>query len=294
MRALLSGVVIVLTGSIVAAQQTSPQGIKRQLEEQQRGLEIYALKERVALEQTVKNAPYSAEVLVESSQTLADGNHINRRSTGRVYRDSDGRVRREEDRSNGTVGISIVDPVAGVSYSLDPDNRIAWKTPTTASEAIMKKAEAIRKEQEVRERSGSTQPVTPAEEQEFQLKREAERAAATVAAGRIGRATAVEEHQQGPLERKTLEGVAVTGRRSTTTIKAGAIGNDLPITITSEEWTSPDLSVLVMTHRNDPRMGESSYRLTNIVRAEPDGTLFQVPADYMVRDTGIKRNFVER
>ena len=82
------------------------------------------------LEQTVKNAPYSAEVLVESSQTLADGNHINQRSTGRVYRDSEGRVRREEDRANGTVGISIVDPVAGVSYSLDPDNRIAWKTPT--------------------------------------------------------------------------------------------------------------------------------------------------------------------
>jgi hypothetical protein len=285
MRALLSGLAIVLTGSIVAAQQTPTQDMKRQLEERQQKLEIYGFKERVALEQTVKNAPYSAEVLVESSQTLADGNHINQRSTGRVYRDGEGRVRREEDRGNGTVGISIVDPVAGVSYSLDPDNRIAWKTPTAASEAIMKKAEAIRKEQEA---------VTPTEAQEFQLKREAERAAATVAAGRVARGAAVEEHQQGPLERKTLEGVAVTGRRSTTTIKAGAIGNDLPITITSEEWTSPDLSVLVMTRRNDPRMGESSYRLTNIVRAEPDGALFQVPSDYMVRDTGIKRNFVHR
>ena len=86
----------------------------------------------------------------------------------------------------------------------------------------------------------------------------------------------------------------MTGRRSTTTIKAGAIGNELPITITSEEWTSPDLSVLVMTRRNDPRMGDSSYRLTNIVRAEPDSALFQVPADYSVRETGIRRNFVER
>jgi hypothetical protein len=49
-----------------------------------------------------------------------------------------------------------------------------------------------------------------------------------------------------------------------------------------------------MTRRNDPRSGESSYRLLNIVRAEPDSTLFQVPADYTVRETGIKRNLVRR
>jgi hypothetical protein len=294
MRARVSSVLIVLTGSIVAAQQPAVDEMKRQAEERMKEMQVYSFKtSRVPLEQLVKNAPYSADVLIESSQTLADGNRINQRSTGRVYRDSEGRVRREEDRSNGTVAISIVDPVAGESYSLDPDNRIAWKTPTAASEAIMKKAEMIRKEEEARQRTGSTEPGKHSVDQD-QMKREAERAAAVVAGGRVERGAAVEEHQQGPLERKTLEGVAVTGRRSTTTIKAGAIGNDLPITITSEEWTSPDLSVLVMTRRNDPRMGDSSYRLTNIVRAEPDSALFQVPADYSVRETGIRRNLVER
>jgi hypothetical protein len=72
-------------------------------------------------------------------------------------------------------------------------------------------------------------------------------------------------------------------------IPAGQVGNERPITIISEQWRSPDLNVLVMTHHADPRTGESSYRLTNIVRAEPDPSLFIVPADYTVKDTGIRK-----
>jgi hypothetical protein len=87
---------------------------------------------------------------------------------------------------------------------------------------------------------------------------------------------------------RTLEGVRVEGR-ATTTIAAGAIGNELPIVAVSEEWTSPDLQVLVLTQRKDPRNGDSSYRLVNVVRREPDPSLFQVPADYTVKETGIRR-----
>src|SRR5204863_64732 len=75
-----------------------------------------------------------------------------------------------------------------------------------------------------------------------------------------------------PLEHRTIEGLAVEGRKTSTVIPAGQIGNEQPITITSEEWTSPELHVLVMTHHNDPRSGESSYRLTNIVRAAASHT----------------------
>jgi hypothetical protein len=75
----------------------------------------------------------------------------------------------------------------------------------------------------------------------------------------------------------------------TTTIAAGAVGNDLPIVVTSEEWTSPDLQVLVLTERKDPRNGDSSYRLLNISRSEPDPSLFQVPSDYTIKETGIRR-----
>ena len=66
--------------------------------------------------------------------------------------------------------------------------------------------------------------------------------------------------------------------RSTT-----ASGNEQPITILSEEWTSPDLQILVMTDRTDPRVGHSTYRLLKILRTDPDPALFQVPADYMLQ-----------
>ena len=74
------------------------------------------------------------------------------------------------------------------------------------------------------------------------------------------------------------------GTRSTTVIPAGAVGNEQPITILSEQWFSPDLEMLVLTKHSDPRVGETTYRLTNIARAEPDRSLFQVPADYTLKD----------
>src|ERR1700730_5261429 len=83
---------------------------------------------KVPLEaKTLKGAPYSAEIVNDYTQVLADGNRIVQHSTGRVYRDTDGRVRREEDRASGSPAISIVDPVAGVSHSIGSSNRAAAK-----------------------------------------------------------------------------------------------------------------------------------------------------------------------
>jgi len=42
----------------------------------------------------VKNAPFSAEVVTDSSHTLADGNRIHQTINSKVYRDSEGRTRR--------------------------------------------------------------------------------------------------------------------------------------------------------------------------------------------------------
>jgi hypothetical protein len=41
---------------------------------------------------------------------------------------------------------------------------------------------------------------------------------------------------------------------------------------------------MVLTRSHDPRSGETVYRLTNINRSEPARALFEVPADYTVRD----------
>ncbi len=91
------------------------------------------------------------------------------------------------------------------------------------------------------------------------------------------------EISEGPGS-KTMEDVFVTGTRTRRTIPAGQIGNDNPIRIVTEVWTSPDLKTVVYSRRDDPRMGEQTFRLTNIVRSEPDASLFTVPPDFKVMD----------
>jgi hypothetical protein len=273
---------------------------------------------RVPLERAVKGAPYSAETAIESSQMLADGNRINNKTTGRVYRDGEGRTRREEDVRGRTV-VSIVDPVAGYAYSLDTVNKIAWRTATGASAAIMGKIEAAQptmlkraegvearlEAERVQVEQAKAARVAGAEDAaQSKVAAEQEKVAIARSGGGGGRGGAVAGGFGGvaptmaargtmapstPLEHKMIDGLPVEGRKTTTVIPAGQIGNEQPITITSEEWRSVDLNVLVQTRHSDPRTGESSYRLTNIIRAEPDPSLFMVPTDYTVRDTGIRR-----
>ena len=83
---------------------------------------------------------------------------------------------------------------------------------------------------------------------------------------------------------QTMEGVTVTGTRTTLVIPAGQIGNDAAIRIMTEVWTSPELKTVVYSKRSDPRMGVQTFQLSNIVRAEPDSSLFTVPADFRIVD----------
>jgi hypothetical protein len=91
----------------------------------------------------VTGAPYSAQAVTQFTQTLASGDHIQRTNTASVARDSQGRTR--TDRSIATVGslsataggrdraIVIHDPVAGMSYALDPASKTARSTPIPAA-----------------------------------------------------------------------------------------------------------------------------------------------------------------
>ncbi len=84
------------------------------------------------------------------------------------------------------------------------------------------------------------------------------------------------------LGEQTIEGVLTRGNRTTTIYPVGAFGNDRPISTTTELWTSPDLGILVLEKRFDPRTGETTTAMTNINRAEPDASLFQVAPDYQL------------
>lgn len=263
----------------------------------------FEVQTRMPLEtRTVKNAPYSAEVVTDHLQQLADGNRIVEHSSGRVFRDKEGRVRREEDRPSGNPSISIVDPVAGVSYALDPERRIAWKASTQTGIAIMDKLDAAKTEAAKAEIAKMAAELKRRAEQapdliEMRKKLEAARKAGeTMTVETAGGIVTMrrspgagEDHKEEALPPRTIEGVRVEGRRMTKTIAAGAIGNEWPMTIVSEEWTSPDLQVLVLTDRKDPRNGDSSYKLQRIQRGDPSPSLFQVPSDYEVRETGIRR-----
>src|SRR6266487_1995468 len=211
----------------------------------------------------VKGLPYAAEIVTESIQTLADGNRIVQRTTGRVYRDSEGRMRREEDRPSGRPTISITDPVAGSTFTLDPVNRTARETPTRLSIEITQTLAKLQAQRATAIDAAKRLAVQAAEEsapdnvengggrgQGFLVK--------------PGPAGKLDEQSQEKLPDRVIEGVLASGIRRTTTLKKGAIGNEQPLTIVSEEWTSPDLQIQVMTDHRDPRMGRSTYRLLNI------------------------------
>jgi hypothetical protein len=88
------------------------------------------------------------------------------------------------------------------------------------------------------------------------------------------------------LGERIIEGLKVTGTRMEFTIPQGAVGNEQPIVVSSEQWFSPELGVVVSSTHRDPMMGDTAYRLEQINRTEPDTSLFTVPSDYTVNDVG--------
>jgi hypothetical protein len=229
----------------------------------------------------IKGAPYSAEAVNQTTQTLADGSHIVNSTSSMIYRDSEGRERREE--SIGKVGnlsaegmpvkaVFISDPVAKVSYSLDAATHTAHKMlgvggGVSSSVTAVKPGTTVSINRSFRTTSGAS-PDGPM---------------VFVEARTIGGAENSSEKME-KLGTQTMEGVQAEGTRTTMTIPAGQIGNERDINIVSERWYSQDLKALVMSKHSDPRMGETVYKLTNINRAEPLHSMFEVPADYSVSE----------
>ena len=207
---------------------------------------------------TITGAPYSAVQTTEMVQKLADGNSIVERHQANVFRDKDGRVRIEHSfpsragSSNQTPRsmISIFDPVAGASYMLQPNDMTAHKSTLRPRPS----GDGTAFNRQPRDGNRGDRPARP-------------------------------QPQVENLGLQTINGVAATGTRSTTTIPAGAIGNTQPIQTVREVWISQDLKVPVMIKTSDPRFGETVMQLTNILQTNPDPALFQVPAGYTVQSS---------
>jgi hypothetical protein len=208
----------------------------------------------------VTGAPFSATSTSTTKQTLQDGTSINRTVQGAIYRDGQGRSRREvtftgvgplEATGGSHKMVAIFDPVAGVHYMLNPDKKVAYKMALAANGG-----------------PAGTADKAQLFQQKMQARQQQEEASGALKVESLGT--------------QLVNGVNAEGTRTTHMIAAGAIGNDKPIQVVSERWYSPDLQTVVHSTRTDPRFGTTTLSLTNIQKAEPAATLFAVPADYTV------------
>jgi hypothetical protein len=196
----------------------------------------------------VVGAPFSADTVTELVQQLPDGNRIEQRTTGSIARDSRGRIRSEQ-------------ALAGF-WPLPPDGSRRIVTITDPSGRELHRLDEGRKiawklrMPPRRDGPGGGRPPLPP-----------------------GPSVKTEK-----LEPTQVEGIKAEGTRTVLTLPAGAIGNERTIDVVSERWYAPDLGVVISTKRLDPRFGDVTYRLVNIVRAEPPAQLFEVPDDFTVRD----------
>ena len=200
----------------------------------------------------VTGAPFSAQVTRSSSQTLSDGTKINRTETGSIARDSAGRTRQEMAfpaigplSASGQVPhiVFIRDNAAGKGYILNENRKTVMTMPLREN---ANRGMRWNMNSSIRERVEANE-------------------------------------QKESLGNKAINGLTVEGTRYTRTIPAGKVGNDKPIVITTEEWYSAQLQMVVSRTHTDPRFGTMTYQLSNINLNEPSQSLFVVPEDYTPR-----------
>ena len=273
----------------------------------------------MALASVVKGAPYSAEWATETVQALADGNRIVNTTSGKTYRDSEGRTRLDQTSAAAGAWVpadrqfsitNIDDPVSGEHMMLNNATKQATKFPKSmfvvmpAPEGTDSAGSAAAKKtlDEAAARGGAkgmvmvANPATMAPGMPPPPALPAMPMQVATASAGVGqdffyyRSTGTVSSTAGPipidrpktesLGTKTIEGVLCTGTRETVTIPAGAIGNEREIQTVTEHWYSADLQTDVSSKTSDPRFGETTYKLTNIVRGEQPKSLFEAPADY--------------
>lgn len=212
------------------------------------GMELLGFEEMLP-GKVVTGAPYSAVGVLQSTQTLGDGNTINRKVEANLFRDSQGRTRREVSLPAGPDGqahsfVVIHDPVSSSMFVLHTDRRVAEKmTPHAHGNA-------------------------PDMQSRFEAHVQKE-----IAEGSL---------KKDDLGTQTINGIAAQGTRYTKTIAAGEMGNEKPMVITTERWYSNELQILVKSTRSDPRQGQSTYTVTSLQRQEPAANMFSVPSDYTI------------
>jgi hypothetical protein len=223
----------------------------------------------------VTGKPFSATETRRTRQTLGDGTHIDKVEKDKFYRDYDGRTRIE--RENGA-SVSISDPSTGAmresangksrvlmmrsgSFTALPDKAALQDHLTSTAGELQVHKELVEK---AKAEAMATTSVASAN-------------GPMIARTLIAPAIPAEKGNTEDLGDQVINGVMAHGTRSTITIPEGQIGNDREIKVISERWFSNDLGVLIKSTNNDPRFGETTFELTDILQGAQDPTLFEMP-----------------
>jgi hypothetical protein len=238
-----------------------------------------------ALAQPVAGEPYQAEKISRSTQTLSDGTVIAHESKGRIARDAEGRIHEDiyivhsgqvdgKQMDLTLQSATVGDPVAHTMLIwTDEKSKIAMQMQLPTLPAIPKTAMTTML---------VAPPLPPPPPPPGAP-------AGTVVLGRPMAGPPIpspskDQVRTEDLGKQSIDGVLVTGKRTTTTIPTGSVGNDRPIMTVHEEWRSPELNILVKTIDTDPRTGEQTMVLESLTRMDPDAALFHAPAGYKVQD----------
>lgn len=238
--------------------------------------------------ETIKNAPVSARITVRSVQELVDGNRIVHNNVIVLYRDKEGRVRREHEvDAAGNQAISLSDPQLNRVIMLHPNDKTAVKLPvisnfTNISQPFIDVSNL------------QSDPGVPCDELNFSVPLH-EHAQMDAQASVFVEPTGVHAFP-GPsimafspgkttvesLGQDTLDGVRVEGKVRVTTHEADSIGNEKEIIVTKNTWYAPELHMMLRSEEMDPRFGRIIYKAEILSIDEPDPSLFEVPKDYQV------------
>jgi len=215
----------------------------------------------ILMQPTVTGEPYTATRATLQQHKLEDGTTISRHSHHFIARDAEGRVRMERvliKATSSTPAVKMIyvkDPVAGTL------------TRWTEGGAEMPGQEKT-----------ATVVKLP------DMSKDAAKAALGTEKGTQKETPKHEHATTEQLGQQSIQGVMVTGVRTTTIVPAGKVGNDQPLTETDEIWTAPDLRLVVREVETDPRSGTTTHELENLSREDPPIATFQPPAGYAVKD----------
>jgi len=193
----------------------------------------------------IPNAPFSGVINVERSIVRQDGTAVNLKTVRAIHRDNRGRIYNEYRT------------LLPASSSETPQvTHVLLYDPQTRTSTTLFPPQRAYRSSTTRRPPATTPPVFASNGPQNEFTREED------------------------LGVHEMQGLAVHGLRHTQTIPAGTGGSGKDIVVTDEYWYSEDLRINLVLKHNDPRTGSVIMTVTQIARADPDSSLFQIPDGY--------------